>query len=439
MGHPVEPATRYRADVVVTGSGTTPVERPGVLDVVDGRISWVGPSALAPPWAGRVVDLGGLVMPGLVNSHGHTPMTLLRGVGDGLPLARWLEEAIWPREARLNPEDVYWGMLLGAEELLRAGVTTSCEMYFHNEALVDAALEAGIRCVVTPGIFDLPGTGAAGSWRRFLEGAQALHGVAHGRDERVSVGFGPHSAYALPAEGLTATARAAAEVGALVHIHLAESATEDAQLRAVHGCSVPELLARLGVLQGPVLAAHAIWLDDADVEVLGRHRVAVAHCPQSNAKLGSGVARLGELLARGITVGLGTDGPASNDNLDLWEEMRLAPLLARATARDPGAVSTTQAFHLATRGGADALGLECGSLEPGRLADFARLEMQDATFTPALDDAEVMAHLVWAAPSRLVTDVFVGGRPVVRGGRCTTVDAAEARRQVAGRARRLRG
>jgi 5-methylthioadenosine/S-adenosylhomocysteine deaminase len=409
----------------VDGQGR--VHRPGVLDVTDGMVAWVGPPDDAPPPPGVVHDVGGLVMPGLVNTHAHTPMTLVRGAGDGMPLDRWLAEVVWPLEARFTEDDVRWGMLLGCAEMLGYGVTTTCEMYLHGRTVAEAALEAGIRCVLTPGIFELPG---GLTWQQALDDAAQVHADFQGRGGRLTVGLGPHSAYAVPDEGLVATARAAAELGALVQIHVAETAAEDP--------GIPGRLARLGLFDVPVLAAHSIWLSDADLDLYRRHDVAVAHCPQSNGKLGSGVARVADMLALGIRVGLGTDGPASNDNLDLWEEMRLAPLLSRASAADASLVPTTAALRLATRGGAEALGLATGSLEPGRSGDFVRVELADPSFVPAIDDHELLAHLVWAAPSRLVTDVWVGGQPVVVDGRCTTVDVDEARRQVAGRARRIR-
>ena len=403
------------------------MHRPGVLDVVDGVVTWVGSPEDAPPPPGAVHDVGGLLMPGLVNAHAHTPMTLVRGAGDGLALDRWLEDVVWPLEARFTEDDVRWGMLLGCAEMLGYGVTTTCEMYLHGRTVAEAALEAGIRCVLTPGIFELPG---GLTWQQALDDAVQVHADFHGREGRLTVGLGPHSAYAVPDEGLVATARTAGELGALVQIHVAETAAEDP--------AIPGRLARLGLFDVPVLAAHSIWLSDADLDLYRHHDVAVAHCPQSNGKLGSGVARVADMLALGIRVGLGTDGPASNDNLDLWEEMRLAPLLSRASAADASLVPTAAALRMATRGGAEALGLATGSLEPGRPADFVRVELADPSFVPALDDRELLAHLVWAAPSRLVTDVWVGGRPVVVDGRCTTIDVDEARRQVAERARRIR-
>jgi 5-methylthioadenosine/S-adenosylhomocysteine deaminase len=428
---------RLGADVVLPLDDSGRVHRPGVVDLVGGRIAWVGPRADAPPSATPERWVGGLLMPGLVNTHGHTPMTLLRGSGDGLPLDRWLRESIWPREAQLTDEDVYWGMLLGVDELLRSGVTTTCEMYLHNRALAAAVRDAGIRCVITPGIFDLPGGGPESSWESFLDAAGALHADLHDRDGLVQVGLGPHSPYALPPEGLRATAKVAAELGALVQVHVAETAEEGRRIAAAFGCSGPELLARLGVFDGPVLAAHSVWLRPGDFDLYQEYDVAVAHCPQSNGKLGSGVARVTEMLNRGIRVGLGTDGPASNDNLDLWEELRLAPLLARGVTADAGAMSARQALRLATAGGAEALGLDTGRLEAGRPADLIRLELADSKFTPALTTDDLVAHLVWSASSRHVTDVWVAGRQVVAAGCCTTVDAAEARGEVVRRAHRI--
>jgi 5-methylthioadenosine/S-adenosylhomocysteine deaminase len=428
---------RLVADAVVPVEPAGVVFSPGVVDVVGDRITWAGPAADAPAGPVERLDVGGLVMPGLVNTHAHTPMTLFRGAGDGLPLLRWLNEAIWPREARMDDADARVGMLLGAHELLSCGVTTTCEMYLHGRAVIEASIEAGIRCVYTAGIFDLPGAGSEAHWRAFLDQGLELHQAYDGAEDRISVGFAPHAAYTVPVEGLEAAAEAARDRHALLQIHVAETPDEDRAVRAEHGCSVPALLARLGVLDNRVLAAHSIWLDRADLDLYQRYDVAVAHCPGSNAKLGSGVAPLAELLARGIRVGLGTDGPASNDDLDLWEELRLAPQLARATAGDPTAVSTETALDLATAGGARALGLAAGTLAPGSLADLIRLDLDDSRFVPALDHGELVALLVWAASSRLVTDVWVGGRRVVADRRCLTMDGPALRTEVRSRAARL--
>jgi 5-methylthioadenosine/S-adenosylhomocysteine deaminase len=429
---------RLEADAVFTVDSADSVLGPGAVEIDDGVISWVGDPWQVPPGSGTEVRrLGGLLMPGLVNCHGHSPMTLLRSAGDGLPLERWLYESVWPREARLQDEDVYWGMSLGAHELLCNGVTTTCEQYRHPTAVLDAVRHAGIRTVYTPAIFDVPDAGPGSTWDALLADACAVVDATAGRDELVQVGFGPHAAYTVPPEGLRAIAAEARARNALLQIHLSETAAECRAVQERYGMSAPALLASEGVLEGRVLAAHGVWLDDADQSLLAEHDVAVAHCPGSNGKLGSGIAPLRALLDRGVRVGLGTDGPASNDDLHLWDEMRLAAILARATAGDPYVLSSAAALRLATRGGGDALGLAVGALEAGRPADLIRLRTDDARFTPALNHAELLGHLVWAGAGYLVTDVWVGGAQVVAEGRCTTVDGARARAEVGQRARRL--
>ncbi len=432
---------RYVADAVLPCDETMTVYAPGVVDVsTEGWIVEVGPESAAvdrPGWTERRVS--GLLLPGLVNVHCHSPMTLLRGQGEGLPLSRWLTEVVWPREARFDEEDVYWGMTLASAELLRYGVTTTVEMYFHDEALAAAVDNSGARCVITPGVVVAPGWERFGGWEQQVERIAAFHATRKG-DPRVEVGFGPHSAYTLPPEAIRTVGEVARELGALVHTHVAETEHEGDDVSARHGrASVPAILAELGLFaDNRVLAAHGVWLSDADIALLAEHRVAVAHCPGSNAKLGSGVARLTDLLRAGVTVGLGTDGPASNNDLDLWEEVRLAALFARLRAQDPTALSAQDALGLATRGGAAALGRDdIGVLAPGRWADMVRLDLADPAFVPVLADADLAAHAVWSAPRRQVRDVWVAGEQVVADGECLRIDVPEAERRVQAAAVRL--
>jgi 5-methylthioadenosine/S-adenosylhomocysteine deaminase len=431
---------RLEADAVFTVDPDNTMWLPGAVEIDNGLISWVGDPWQVPPAAGtEVQQLGGLLMPGLVNCHGHSPMTLVRSAGDGLPLDRWLSETVWPREALFTDEDVYWGMVLGAAELLCNGTTTTCEQYRHPGPVVEALVDAGIRAVYTPGIFDVPGSDSGDTWENLLEEACALFDAMAGREGRIELGFGPHAAYTVPPEGLRTIAVEAQRRNALLQIHLCETRAEGAMVEQRYGVSAPALLAEAGALDGRVLAAHAVWLDGADLDLVAAHDVAVAHCPGSNGKLGAGVAPLRALLDRGVRVGLGTDGPASNDDLHLWDEMRLAALLARALATEPGTVSSAEALRLATRGGGEALGLPVGALEAGRPADLVRLRTDDARFTPSVTDTELLGHLVWAGAGYLVTDVWVGGQRVVEAGRCTMVDGERARAEVGRRARRLVG
>lgn len=436
---------RLTAPIVLPCDEQCTVLRDAVVDVDDaGRLGYVGPSAGAPVCAGTVLGLTGILMPGLVNAHAHTAMTGLRGLGGDLPLMRWLTEVIWPAESRVDADDVRAGMLVGALEMLGAGVTTSVEMYFYPEAVVDAVLAVGSRAVVTPGIIAAPGWDRLGSWQQMLDGVSRwidADGVRFGPGERIELGYGPHAAYTLPTEALAAAGAAAQHRGALLHIHVAESAAEDTAIREVHG-SVPLLLEKLGVLRAGarVLAAHAVQLSDSDIEVLSRHRVGVAHCPGSNSKLASGIARLLDLRTAGIAIGLGTDGPASHDDLDLWNDARLAALLARLTSGDAAAVTAAQALLLATRGGAAALGRDdLGTLRPGGWADLVHVSADDPAFAAGLDvpDGQLLANLVWAAGSRAVRDVWVAGQRVVDGGVSTRTDAAQAQAALRARVSRI--
>lgn len=442
---------RLTAPVILPCDEQCTVLRDAVVDVDSaGRIVHVGSSAEAPVAPGSVLALTGILMPGLVNAHAHTAMTVLRGLGGDLPLMRWLTEVIWPTEVRLAADDVRASMLVGTLEMLGAGITTSVEMYFYSHAVVDAVLAAGSRAVITPGIIAAPGWDRLGTWEQMLDGISRwidTDGIRFGPGERIELGYGPHAAYTLPPEALAAAGEAARERGALLHIHVAETTGEDAAIRDQHG-SVPLLLERLGVLGSDdsgrrtrVLAAHAVHLSDADIAVLSRHRAGVAHCPGSNSKLAAGIGRLLDLRAAGVAVGLGTDGPASND-LDLWDDAKLAARLARLSTGDAAAFTAAQALLLATRDSAAAIGRDdLGTLRPGGWADLVHLGADDPAFAAGLDvpDGQLLSNVVWGAGARAVRDVWVAGEQVVAGGAPTRVDSAQAHAALRSRAARLAG
>ena len=426
---------RFTAQAVVVGDRAGTVIPDAVVDVADGRIAWVGPAAEAPAADGaEVVELPGVLLPGLVNTHSHAPMVLFRGQGEGLPLDRWLQEVMWPREARLTPEDVEVAMTAASTEMLGNGVTTSVEMYFHPERIAAAVGRTGARAIIATPLLPLPGLPP---FDEQLRAAVELATAAPG-DGTVEYGIGPHAAYTVPLPVLRAAAIAAREHGLLLNLHVAETATEGADLLARHGQSVPALLAAHDVLGGRVLAAHCVHMDDGDCELWAEHDVAVSHCPASNAKLASGIAPLRAMLDRGIRVGMGTDGPASNDGLDLFADLRLAASLARLVGRSATALTAAEAFWLATGAAADAIGRpDLGQLEAGRRADLVHVDTRDLVFEPVGDPGDVLAHLVWSGAGRHVRDVWVGGRPVVADGASTTVDTDALRRDVVERAARL--
>jgi 5-methylthioadenosine/S-adenosylhomocysteine deaminase len=426
---------RFTARAVVVGDRAGTVVRDAVVDVADGRIGWVGPAAEASP-AGdaEVVELPGVLMPGLVNVHSHAPMVLFRGQGEGLPLDRWLREVMWPREARLTAEDVEVAMTAASAEMLGNGVTTSVEMYFHPERIAAAVGTTGARAIIATPLIPLPGMAP------FEEQLRTAIELAAGApdDGTVEFGIGPHAAYTVPLPVLRAAAEAAREHGLLLHLHVAETATEGADLLAVHGLSVPALLAAHDVLGGRVLAAHCVHMDDGDLDLWHEYDVAVAHCPASNAKLASGIAPLRAMLDRRIRVGLGTDGPASNDGLDLLADLRLAASFARLAGRSATALTAAEAIWLATGAAADAVGRpDLGQLMAGRRADLVHVDTRNLVFEPVGDASDVLAHLVWSGAGRHVRDVWVGGRQVVRDFASTTVDTGALRSEVAARAARL--
>ncbi|WP_217553921.1 amidohydrolase family protein [Streptomyces sp. GbtcB6] len=432
---------RFLAPVVLPADPSCTVLRDAAVDVgPDGRITYCGPAADAPPVpdAHPRTVLTGILAPGLVNAHAHSPMTLLRGLGGDLPLLAWLQDAVWPAEARMTSRDARAGMLLGCVEMLRYGVTTSAEMYAHAEAVADAALEAGSRILLAPAYFDRPGDG----WRSAVDGIGKwidADGLRFGPGERVELCYGPHSAYTLPPEALRATAEEAGLRGALVHIHVAETLAEDAEQRAQHG-SVPQLLHDTGLLDGRLLAAHAVHLSGTDIRLLAESGAGVAHCPGSNGKLASGTAPLHALRAASVPVGLGTDGPASNDDLDLWEEARLAMMFSRLATGDPLALTAADAFLMATSVGAAALGrTDVGALRPGNWADLVHVSVDGPQFATGVDvpDERLLANLVWAAGSRAVRDVWVAGEPVVADGETVRVERPAAQRAAAEAAARI--
>ena len=425
---------RYIADIIVTCDANGSIYSPGVIDIEEGKIAWVGRLGDEEETDLQVNEIGGLLMPGLVNAHCHTPMTLVRGAGDGLPLGRWLTEAMWPREGKMNEDDAYWGMTLGSAEMFRAGVTSSCEMYLFEEAIVEAAKTSGARLIMTPGVFK-----SSYSESR-LQNFTDFYNRHHNPEGKITVGIGPHSAYDLGIPACVELAEFARSLDVLFHIHLAETREESSRLESEHGKSIVEILSENGILDGKVLAAHCVWVNDNDISLLADANVSVAHCPVSNMKLGSGIAPIEKMLEKGLIVGLGTDGPASNDTLDLWEEVKIAGLLARVNSLDATLVTPFEALGMATRESAKAVGLDrVGSLQTSWEADMIRIDTNYSTFTPSTNLNETLAHLVWSGANREVTDVWIGGSKVLSEGDLVTIDEERALREVRERAFRLAG
>ncbi|NNF52959.1 MAG: amidohydrolase [Acidimicrobiales bacterium] len=424
-----------------------PVEPGGIISPIDGSrpaididrfgvIVGCGLEANLPPAPPDRRTVGGLLMPGLVNSHAHTPMTLMRSVGDGLPLRAWLTDAVWPREGIMSPDDAFAGMLLGSVEMLLAGVTTSCEMYLYEEELVRAVDQTGARMVITPGVLAVLHASSFGTGADRAEAIREFAALHHDPASRITVGVGPHSTYDLKPGQIGELASLARDLDSFVHVHLEETQVERQQVIADYGKPATEVLAEVGVFDGAVLAAHGVWLSSSDRKILSHANVSIAHNPVSNLKLGSGIMPLVETLADGVRVGLGTDGPASNDNLSLWQELALAPLLSRGTNHNSQAISADQALRLATIDGARALGLDVGRLAPGCPADIIRLDLDHPSLAPALEE-DLVTSVVFAGGPHLVTDVWVAGMQVVAERGMTTVNTTAIVADAKKRAQRL--
>jgi 5-methylthioadenosine/S-adenosylhomocysteine deaminase len=367
-----------------------------------------------------------VLIPGLVNAHTHAAMSLMRGLADDLPLMRWLEGYIWPAETRhVSPQFVKDGTLLACAEMLRGGVTCFNDMYFFPAAALEAALEAGIRISVGMIVFDFPS--AYGSDPDdYLAKGLALRDRWR-EHPLVSFCLAPHAPYTVSDATFRKIAKVAGEVYVPMHIHLHETEDEIARSLAEHGVRPIGRLQRLGLLGPGLIAVHAVHLTDEEIALLARHGASVAHCPTSNLKLASGFAPVAKIAAAGINVAIGTDGAASNNRLDMFEEMRLAALLAKAVAQDAEALPAHAALRAATLGGAAALGLETriGSISPGKAADLAAVRLlapgsgpgASADGYPELVPCyDPVSHLVYVAGRHHVTDVWVAGRRLLRGG-----------------------
>jgi 5-methylthioadenosine/S-adenosylhomocysteine deaminase len=370
------------------------------------------------------IDLPGhALMPGLVNAHTHAAMALMRGIADDLPLMRWLQEHIWPVEAKhVSPEFVKDGTLLACAEMLRGGVTCFNDMYFFPEAALEAAQQAGMRAALGLIVVEFPSAYASDP-QQYLAKGLALRDRWR-EHPLVSFCLAPHAPYTVSDATFRKVAQLAAELELPVHVHVHETAGEVERSVAEHGARPLERLAGLGLLGPGLIAVHAVHLTPAEIALLARHSASVAHCPSSNLKLASGMAPVAPLLAAGVNVALGTDGAASNNRLDMFEEMRLAALLAKAAAGDAEAMPAHAALRAATLGGAMALGAEArlGSIEAGKAADLVAVALDDVALQPVYD---VVSHLVYACGREHVTDVWVGGERVLRDRHLTRVDVAD--------------
>lgn len=397
---------------------------PGAIAIHHGLIADVGPAQeLEKRYEGKEMWPlpGHIVLPGLVNTHVHAAMSLFRGLADDLPLDRWLHERIFPAESRhVAPEFVFLGTLLSCAEMLLGGTTCFCDGYFFEEAAARAAALCGIRAVLGQGVLDFPTpdvpdpSAVADRVYTFLEEFPR-------RSSRLHPSLFCHAPYTCRPETLQWAKKLCMEREMLFQIHVSETRWEEEEIRSRYGMSPVRHLERLGVLDDKTLCVHAVWVDENDIRVLAEKRARVSHNVESNLKLASGIAPIPAMLEAGITVGLGTDGCASNNDLDLFSEMSLTARLHKAATGNPTVCAARPVLLMATRMGAEAIGLGAvtGSLEKGKRADLVAVDISQAHGTPLYDP---VSHLVYAARSSDVRHVWVDGIPVVRDGLLCTID-----------------
>lgn len=405
----------------------TPPIRDGAVMVEGDNIVEVGPFEDISTKGHDVVKYEGCALiPGLVNTHCHTGMTLLRGYADDVELETWLQEYIWPVESEMEARDVETGALLACAEMLLGGTTGFADMYFHMDGVASAAERSGMRALLSYGMIDV-GKDQNEARDELDEGyrfAEEYDGAANGR---IRTGLGPHSPETCSEQMYPGDTH--------LMTHVSETRKGVRQVADREGMLPVEFLESIGVLEG-LLAAHVVHLEDREIDLLAERGARVSHCPSSNLKLGSGVAPVPTLLNAGVEVSLGTDGAASNNNLDMFHEMRLAALLHKGEAEDPTLVSAETALEMATLNGAEALGFDAGALEPGRLADVVAVDISGAHVAP-VDDP--VSALVYSARAGDVRDVYVAGERVVRNGELLTLDLEAVVAEAEERAAALRG
>jgi len=431
--------TEHTYDLIVTGGtvlSMAPNSQPlanGAVAVRDGAIAAVAPAGELAGARETLDAGGGLIVPGFVNTHVHLAMVLLRGFAEDLPLQTWLEDHIWPAERQIMSADtVVTGTALAAVESLKAGVTCVCDMYFHAERIIEVLERIGLRAVVPESLIDFP-TPACPTPEVALARQREL--LSRARSSRLAVpAVAAHAPYSVSAANLAREAELADEFNAPLIIHLAETRWEVDKILAEKGKTPVAYLADLGILSERTVAAHCVHVTEADLDLLAEFEVGVASNPVSNLKLASGIAPVPQMLARGIKVGFGTDGAASNNTLDLLRDVQLAALLYKGVSRDPTCMPARVAAELLTLGGARVLGLQerIGSLEAGKRADIVCLAADRPHAVPIYDP---YAHLAYAARASDVSHVVVEGRIVVRDRAMVSVDEgeviAEARRVAA--------
>ena len=416
-------------DWVVTMDDGGAVIENGAVAIDDGVILAVGAAdeiAAEYPAVETLAGKNRVVMPGLINGHSHAAMTLLRGVADDLALMDWLQNYIFPAEVEfVDAEFVRIGTELACWEMIRGGTTTFVDMYYYPDTIAEVIESCGMRALISATVIDQRSPDAEDAGDSIQKGIGFIERW-QGRSSRITPIFGPHANYTLDAGQLAATRAAALELGAPVSIHVSESPYELQYSQDTYGMTSILLYDSIDFFDVPTIAAHVVWPTQEEIAILAERKVGVIHNPTSNMKIASGISPVTEMLEAGVRLGLGTDGAASNNDLDMWEEMRLAAFLQKVDRMDPTALPATTVLSMATSGGATAIGLgdTVGSIEPGKRADLIQVAFDDVHHVPTYD---VISHLVYVSDEQDVASVIVDGKVLMNERRILTIDTDRVR------------
>ena len=392
----------------------------GCVMIENDKITYVGcQEGFEAEHADRIIDAkGNIVMPGLVNAHTHLPMTIFKGYGEDLPLQKWLEDKIWPAEDQLNDEIVYWSSLLGLIEMAKTGTTCFLDMYMYYDAVYDAMQKSGHRGVFARAVMDIDGGG-----ERRLKDAEDVFEKYKGR-QKIDVMASAHAEYTCSSKILEQTLALAKKYDAGIHIHISETQSEHEAAKEKYGLTPIQLLDKLKLTEVPVAAAHCVYVDDIDIEIMADKGVSVLSCPQSNLKLGSGIAPIKKMMDHGVNIAVGTDGSSSNNNLDMLEETMLVSMLQKGILKDAAAISNMQALKMATVGGAKALNKdkEIGQLKAGYLADLIMIDTSNIEFVPRND---LVSCIINSGCGRDVCMTMIGGDIIYQDGKITFIEEQE--------------
>lgn len=428
---------KHTADMIVSGSYVVtmndeqPLIKNGAVAVKGGEIIAVGPQEeiMSAYEAAKVVDgEGKALMPGFVNGHTHSAMVLFRGMADDLDLMTWLQNYIFPMEGRYVDEElIEAGTSLACYEMIQSGTTSFVDMYFYPDVIAKVVDKCGLRATISTPMIDFPSPGFKGWDDSYAAGVDFVKRWK-GKHDRITPALAPHAPYTVSEEHLRTAFETARELDVPISIHVAEDQAETKTIADKYETTSVQLLAGLGMLEQTTIAAHVVWPNDKDIELLAGSKVGAIHNPTSNMKTGAGVAPVPALLEAGVHVGLGTDGAASNNDLDMWEEMRLAALIHKGVASDPTVMPAATALKMATRGGAIAVGMEeTGALQVGLKADMIQVSLDSARLTPLYD---VVSQLVYAANSSDVVTSIVNGKLLMQDRKVLTLDEVAIKQAV---------